>query len=77
MESIANKILTVSIAAYNVEEYLDETLTSCIPAIRNLDVIVVNDGSKDGTLEVAKSGRAGIQTRFVSLTNRMGDTARQ
>lgn len=54
MESIANKILTVSIAAYNVEEYLDETLTSCIPAIRNLDVIVVNDGSKDGTLEVAK-----------------------
>ena len=54
MESLDNKILTVSVAAYNVEKYLDETLTSCIPAIRNLDVIVVNDGSKDGTLEVAK-----------------------
>lgn len=54
MEPNANKILTVSIAAYNVEEYLDETLMSCIPAIHDLDIIVVNDGSKDRTLDVAK-----------------------
>ena len=54
MEFTTDKILTVSIAAYNVERYLDDALKSCIPAIQELDVIVVNDGSKDGTLEVAK-----------------------
>lgn len=52
-EFLSNKILTVSIAAYNVENYLDQALESCLPAIEALDVIVVNDGSKDGTLDVA------------------------
>ena len=49
------KVLTVSIAAYNVEKYLDQTLESCLPAIKDLDVIVVNDGSKDGTLAIANA----------------------
>lgn len=48
------KILTVSIAAYNVEKYLAQALESCVPAIEDLDIIVVNDGSKDGTLEIAR-----------------------
>ena len=49
------KILTISIAAYNMEQYLDEALSSLIdPAcIDLLDVIVVNDGSTDKTPEVA------------------------
>ena len=52
-EMFPNKILTVSIAAYNVERYLDQALESCVSAIDSLDIIVVNDGSRDGTLEVA------------------------
>lgn len=49
------KVLTVSIAAYNVEKYLDQTLESCLSAIKDLDVIVVNDGSRDGTLKIANA----------------------
>lgn len=50
------KILTVSIAAYNVEKYIRKTLESCInPQIMDeIEVIVVNDGSKDNTANIAK-----------------------
>ena len=49
------KILTVSIAAYNVEKFLNKTLDSLI--IDNMDyleVLIVNDGSKDKTASIAK-----------------------
>ncbi len=50
------KILTISIAAYNVEKYIDETLDSLIksPAIDSLEILVVNDGSKDGTADIVR-----------------------
>ncbi len=58
MDKVANskKILSVSIASYNVEKFLDQTLESClVPEIMDrLEVIIVNDGSKDGTADVAK-----------------------
>lgn len=51
-----DKILSVSIACYNVEKYLDQTLESClVPEVMDkLEVIIVNDGSKDDTAEVAR-----------------------
>ena len=54
-EDILNKLLTVSVACYNVEAYLRQTLDSCVvPEIMDrLEVIVVNDGSEDGTAGVA------------------------
>ena len=49
------KLLTLAIAAYNMEEYLPRCLDSVtrydIPD--TLEVIVVNDGSKDKTSEIA------------------------
>ncbi len=50
-----NKILSVSIAAYNVEKTLDEVLTPFCN-INNkeiLDVMIIDDGSKDRTSEIA------------------------
>lgn len=50
-----NKVLTVSVAAYNVEEFLSDALESCIvPNMDELEVIVVNDGSSDKTLDIAR-----------------------
>lgn len=49
-----SKLLTISIAAYNVEQYLGETLESfVIPAIMNdIEVLIVDDGSKDNTKSI-------------------------
>ncbi len=51
-----DKILTISIAAYNAHEYIDRCLSSLI-GIKNfnkLDIIIIDDGSKDDTYNLAK-----------------------
>lgn len=52
---MSNPILTVSVAAYNVEDYLPKALGSCLGELDTgrLEVIVVDDGSTDGTSEIA------------------------
>ncbi len=50
------KILSISIAAYNVAQYLRNALDSLLvdPSyMEELEVIVVNDGSRDETLSIA------------------------
>ena len=50
------KLLTVSVAAYNMEAYIRETLASLlsIEEVDSLEIFVVDDGGKDGTLSIAK-----------------------
>lgn len=54
---MGNKILTVSIAAYNVSKYLRKTLDSLIldeTHMHSLEVFIVNDGSTDDTSSIAQ-----------------------
>ncbi len=54
-ENLNNPVLTIMVAAYNVEEWLDKCLRSLVNH-RNagrMEVLVVNDGSKDKTSEIA------------------------
>lgn len=51
------KLLTISVAAYNVASTLGETLSSmCLDAhyMKKLEVIVTDDGSVDGTPQIAQ-----------------------
>ena len=50
------KILTISVAAYNVESYIAENLDSIlITDVRDeIEVLVVDDGGNDDTLEIAR-----------------------
>ena len=52
---MSEKILSVSIAAYNVESTLRETLDPFLESgvMDQLDVMIVDDGSKDRTAEIA------------------------
>ena len=50
-----NKILTVSIAAYNVQEFIKKTLESVlVNKIDDLEVLVEDDGGTDGTADIVK-----------------------
>lgn len=53
---MSNKILTISVAAYNVERYLDDTLDSLVvpELLDDIEVIVVDDGTKDNSYNIAK-----------------------
>ncbi|MGE0132674.1 MAG: glycosyltransferase family 2 protein [Blastocatellales bacterium] len=54
--------VSVVIPAYNAEKYLAETVRSVLDqTYGDYEVIVVDDGSSDGTLEVAKSFQSRIQ----------------
>lgn len=50
------KILSVSIAAYNAESYLKECIESVLTSsvAQDIEVLVVNDGSTDDTLKLAE-----------------------
>ena len=52
------KLLTITVPSYNSEDYLQNALDSLIPCLDELEVIIVNDGSKDRTLEIAEAFRA-------------------
>jgi glycosyltransferase involved in cell wall biosynthesis len=56
--------VTVVIPAYNSERYIKECLTSVLDQdFQTLEVVVVNDGSTDGTLDVLNS----IRTQNVTI----------
>ena len=54
---IVGKILTISIAAYNVESYIKENIESILlsKAKNDIEIFVVDDGGNDKTYEIAKS----------------------
>ena len=53
------KILTIVIPTYNMERYLEKCLTSLIiddqDLMNQVEVLIVNDGSKDRSSEIAHS----------------------
>ena len=53
---MTGKLLTISIAAYNVEAFIEQALSSvCVPEIIDrLEIFVVDDGGTDGTLDIAR-----------------------
>ena len=51
-----DKILTISVAAYNSASYISRCIESLVvdSVLAFFDIIIVNDGSTDNTLEIAK-----------------------
>lgn len=52
------KILTIVVPTYNVEKYLDRCIQTLVydeNALKDCEILVVNDGSKDNSLQIAKT----------------------
>ena len=48
------KLLTVAIPCYNSQDYMEKSIRSALTGGDRVEVIVVDDGSKDNTLKIAK-----------------------
>ena len=56
-KSQENKLLSIVVPTYNVENYLERcinSLTSNKEVLKNLDILIVNDGSKDDSVKIAR-----------------------
>lgn len=47
------KLITFAIPSYNSEAYLDKCVESILKAGNDIEILIVNDGSKDRTAEIA------------------------
>lgn len=52
------KLLTITIPCYNSQEYMEKSIKSALTGKDRVEVIVVDDGSTDQTLEIAKKYEA-------------------
>ncbi len=62
-----SKVLAV-VPAYNEEENIKQVVESIYATNEEIDVVVINDGSKDDTLEKAKQTKAYV----INLPNQLG-----
>ena len=69
-----SKILTISIAAYNVEKYIRKTLDSVAihEILDDIEVIVVDDGGTDKSLEIAKEYEEKFPNTFKAIHKKNG-----
>ena len=48
------KILSIAVPCYNSEAYMEKAINSILVGGEDVEIIVVNDGSKDGTQKIAE-----------------------
>ena len=67
-----NPLVSVIIPIYNVEKYLEQCLLSIIhQSYKNLEIILINDGSPDGCKEICNK-YAKIDTRIILINQLNG-----
>jgi len=73
---ITQPLVSVCIPAYNVEQYIGQAIQSVIDqTYQNIEVIVVDDGSTDNTLQTAKQYE-GERVKVLSQQNKGASAAR-
>lgn len=67
-----NPVLTITVPAYNIEQYVDKCLYSLINHNMNeyLEILLVNDGSKDATVEKTEAFIKKYGAKNIRLINK-------
>lgn len=68
------KYLTISVAAYNAEKWLEKCLNSFVihEILENIEVLIVDDGSTDSTAEIAEKYVSQYPNVFVLINKENG-----
>jgi glycosyltransferase involved in cell wall biosynthesis len=75
LEMADNPLVSIIIPCYNTENYIGEAIDSALgQTYKNIEVIVIDDGSEDGSLEIIKS--YGDRIRWETGPNRGAWAAR-
>ena len=62
-------LVSVCIPAYNHERYIEDCINSIIEqTYENLELIIIDDGSKDGTYQEIKKLMPKLEKRFVRVS---------
>ena len=48
------KLLTITIPCYNSQDYMEKSICSALTGGDRVEIIIVDDGSSDNTLQIAK-----------------------
>lgn len=62
IRKIEMKLLSVTVPSYNSQDYLENCIESLLPGGERIEIIIINDGSKDRTGEIADSYAAKYPT---------------
>ena len=61
-------LISVIVPAYNHEKYIEECIRSIMAqTYQNIELLVIDDGSKDGTFEILQSLKPECEKRFVRV----------
>ena len=71
------KLLTVTIPCYNSQAYMEKCIKSLLPGGNRVQIVIIDDGSKDSTGEIAdryaKEYPHIVQSRGQSSADILGD----
>ena len=67
------KKVSVIVPFYNVEEYIEKCIKSLVEqSLEDIEIILINDGSKDGSEEIAKKYKSKYPNKIVYLKKENG-----
>ena len=71
------KYISFAIPCYNSEAYMEKAINSILIGGEDVEILIVNDGSKDGTQEIAERYEAQYPTIVKAIQKETEDTAMQ